>query len=91
MSMLDKFAKFLTENKMMKKAAELLEFDGINMSLPEMLFTLYGATVGVRAWNAYDEHDRREILTRDLTSVTLIVFGSRAIKKMISYFSSQNT
>lgn len=86
-----KISEFLTNNKFFSKLGQLMEYDGVNMSLTSLLLSLYGATIIPRVIQAYDEYDRKEILTRDCTSITLIMFGSRALKKIISKISSGNT
>lgn len=87
----NKIASALTSNKFLKKAVINSEYDGFNMPMTSLLITLYGATLIPRYINAYDEHDRKEILTRDLVTMTSILFGSRALKKIISKISTKIT
>lgn len=73
------------------KIAKNLEYDNFTMSFPVTLGLLYGATVLPRYIQAYDKHDRREILTRDLTSITAILFFAASLRKGFSKLSSKAT
>lgn len=79
--------KILSSNPL-KKFAQKIEYDGFTMSMPVTLAMLYGATVVPRYLQAYDKHDKREILTRDLLSITAILFFAKSIHKAITKVSS---
>lgn len=80
--------KIMSSNPL-KKFAQKIEYDGFTMSMPVTMGMLYGATVLPRYFQAYDKHDKREILTRDLLSITAILFFAKSIHKAITKISSK--
>lgn len=83
--------KKILNNKVLNNFAKNTEYDGFTMSFPVTLSLLYGATVLPRYFQAYDKHDKREILTRDLTSITAILFLAASLRKGFSKLSSKLT
>lgn len=83
--------KKLFSSNTFNKIAKNLEYDNFTMSFPVTLGLLYGATVLPRYVQAYDKHDRREILTRDLTSITAILFFAASLRKGFSKVISKAT
>lgn len=67
-----------------KKVSDTFEFDGASMSVPAMLTLLFGFCLPPRYRNAKDEHDRREIVVRDIASFTAILFGAKALSRVFS-------
>lgn len=68
----------------LKKFSDKAEYDRFSMSMPAMMVILYGATVLTRYFQATDKHDKREILTRDLLSITAILFGAKVLARSFS-------
>lgn len=68
----------------LKKLSDTFEFDGPSMSVPAMLTLLFGFCLPPRLRDAKGEHDRREILVRDIASFTAILFGAKALSRMFS-------
>lgn len=83
--------KKLFSSQTFNKIAKGMEYDNFTMSFPVSLALLYGATVLPRYIQAYDKHDRREILTRDLTSITAILFFAASLRKGFSKVVSKFT
>lgn len=76
--------RIINSNKFKGKLVDPFEYDQFSMSVPAMMLLLYGATVPPRYINAVDKHDRREILTRDVTSITAILFFAKALSRGFS-------
>ncbi len=68
----------------LKKFADGLEYNNFQMPVAAMMGILYGATIVPRFIQATDKHDRREILIRDFTSITAILFFAKALNRVIS-------
>ena len=68
----------------LKKLSNNFEFDGSSMSLPAMLTLLFGFCLPPRLFNAQSNTDRKEIMFRDVTSFVAILFGAKAITKVLS-------
>lgn len=81
--------KKVVNSNLLGKICDKLEFDGATMSFPAMLGLLYGATLLPRYAFADDKHDKREILVRDVTSITAILFGAKALSKGFSEICSK--
>lgn len=83
--------KRIFSNPTLKKFSDAMEYDKFSMSIPAMMGILYGATIVPRYCQATDKHDRREILTRDVTSITAILFLAKALNKGFSrYFAKKS-
>ena len=54
------------------------------MSVPAMLTLLFGFCLPPRYRDAKDHHDRREIVVRDMSSFTAILFGAKALSRGFS-------
>lgn len=66
------------------KVFDKCEFEGFMASIPAMTAIMYGGALVPRFINAYDKHDRREILVRDLASMTAVLYLARAMIKVFS-------
>ncbi len=75
--------KVLESNKL-KKAINLFEFDDASMSVWAMTALLFGFCLPTRLLNAPDKYDRRETITRDITSFASILFAAEALSKGFS-------
>lgn len=67
-----------------KKLSDTFEFNGASMSVPAMLTLLFGFCLPPRYRDAKDHHDRREIVVRDISSFTAILFGAKALSRGFS-------
>ncbi len=79
-----KIGETVCSNKTLKKLSDKMEYNGFSMSTLTLSGILYGATIVPRYLNATDKHDKREILLRDVTSITAILFAAKALGKGIS-------
>ncbi len=83
--------KRILSNSLLKKFSDKAEYDKFSMSLGSMMVVLYGATIVPRYIQATDKHDRREILTRDLLSITSILFASKMLSRGFSKIFSKTS
>lgn len=67
-------------NKLMK----MFEFNGASMSIPAMLTLMFGFCLPPRYINAKSDHERKEILVRDITSFAAILFAAKALSRTFS-------
>lgn len=81
----------IINNKTLTKFSQGIEFDKFNMSVPVMCLTMFGAVLVPRLKNAQSDMDREEILRRDVTSVSTIVFGVPALTKIFSKVCEKKT
>lgn len=66
------------------KVINNFEFNGASMSVPAMLTLLFGFCLPPRYANAKSDHEKREILVRDVTSFTAILFAAKALARGFS-------
>ncbi|MBR5554415.1 hypothetical protein IKU74_00220 [bacterium] len=76
--------KKVLKGGMFKKLSDTFEFNGASMSVPAMLTLLFGFCLPPRYRDAKDHHDRREIVVRDMSSFTAILFGAKALSRGFS-------
>ena len=81
---LGKIANAVASDGKFRKFANAFEFDGINMSCAALLSTMGLGVLYPRVKNAYDKHDRREILTRDIVTISALIAGAKALLKTIT-------
>lgn len=79
-----KFGNFVRKNDFAQKVIKIFEFDGPSMSVPAMLTLLFGFCLPTRYSNAKSNKERKEILVRDISSFTAILFGANALSRMAS-------
>lgn len=68
-----------------------MEYKNFNMSSASLYGLFMGAVVLPRYLQAYDKYDRREIIRRDLISLTALSFLARALTKGFSEISRKTT
>lgn len=73
------------------KAMKALEFDGFNFSTLGLCAICYGAVFGFRYAKSRDEVEKREILVRDLSTITAIIFARRAVQNIVSRICTKKT
>ena len=66
------------------KVLKIFEFNGASMSVPAMLTLLFGFCLPPRYLNAKSDKERKEILVRDISSFTAILFGAKALSRGFS-------
>lgn len=60
------------------------EFNGASMPIEAMLTLLFGFTLPTRYANAKSDKERKEILVRDISSFTAILFAAKALSRGFS-------
>lgn len=79
-----KVSEHIVNNKTAKKVSDFFEFDGPSMTTNSTLALLFGFCLPTRLANSSDNHDRKEIMTRDLFSFASILFGANALSRGFS-------
>lgn len=82
--------KRLLSGGALRKFADAIEYDGFSMTVPSIL-GLFVIMVGDRFVEAYDKHDRREIVRRDVSCLTVLMFMARALAKGFSEIFQNTT
>lgn len=75
----------------LRKFSDAIEYDSFGMSSVSVMALLYFAVIGFRVKNAYDKYDRYEILRRDVTSLTALIFLADMLKKGFSQIGAKAT
>lgn len=81
---LSALGKGITEHKTAGNLINKFEFNGASMSVPAMLTLLFGFCLPPRYVNAKSDHEKREIIVRDVSSFTAILFGAKALARGFS-------
>ncbi len=68
----------------LSKILKIFEFNGASMSVPAMLTLLFGFCLPPRYTNAKSDKEKKEILVRDISSFTAILFGAKALSRGFS-------
>lgn len=71
-------------NAKLKKISDIFEFDGNIISGAAMPVLLYGFCIPPRLKKAEDKYDYGEIVFRDMTSFTALLFGAKALARLFS-------
>lgn len=79
--LMDKTGDVVSNTGWLKKLSDKFEFNGPSMSVPAMLTLLFGFCLPPRYINKQDEYDGKEILVRDISSFTAILFAAEALKR----------
>ena len=66
------------------KLLSKFEFNGASMPANAMLTLLFGFTLPTRYTNAKSDKERKEIVVRDISSFTAILFGAKALARGFS-------
>ena len=72
------------KNGGISKLLKNFEFNGASMLVPAMLTLLFGFCLPPRYVNAKSDKERKEILVRDISSFTAILFGAKALSRGFS-------
>lgn len=81
----------LLKGGFLRKFSNAIEYDGVAMSSFSVMCLLYLAVIGFRMKDAYDKYDRYEIMRRDFTSLTALIFLADMLKKGFSQIGSKTT
>ncbi len=79
-----KLGQEAAKNNSIGKILKIFEFNGASMSVPAMLTLLFGFCLPPRYVNAKSDKEKKEILVRDITSFTAILFGAKALSRGFS-------
>ncbi len=83
-SVIEKNAKRVFNNKTAKSISDVFELDGPIIQGSAMSVLLYLFCIPPRLWNAQDKYDYKEIVVRDLTAFTALLFGAKALSRLFS-------
>lgn len=72
------------ESNVIKRLSDKFEYNKFNMSIFGVALLLYGVIIGSRYFQAKDKYDKREILTRDILSISAILFLAHGLSTGIS-------
>lgn len=82
-NIISKVANSVSKEGKIRNIAKAFEFDGADMSCATLLSVLGLGILTPRVLNSYDKHDKREILTRDILTLSTLVVGAKALLKNI--------
>ncbi len=85
------FVNKVTGSGIIGKAAQALEFEGINLSFPMLLGVMSGGIILPRTRQAKDEYDKSEILRRDITTCLTMCFAEKELRKGFSKLNENKT
>lgn len=68
----------------LKKISDIFELNGPIIQGNAMAVLLYGACIPPRLVHAQDKYDYGEILVRDMTAFTALLFGAKALARLFS-------
>lgn len=83
-SFLEKAGDKIFNNKSAKTASDIFELNGPIMSANAMTTLLFGFCIPPRLANAQDKYDYGEIVVRDMTAFTALLFGAKALSRVFS-------
>lgn len=82
--MLEKTGEKVFNGKKAKAFSNIFEFNGPVIPGTAMATLLYAFCIPPRLIQAQDKYDRGEIMVRDLTSFTALLFGAKALARLFS-------
>ena len=83
-SMLEKTGEKVFNGKHAKSFSDVFELNGPIMSGNAMATLLYAFCIPPRLANAQDKYDYGEIVVRDMTAFTALLFGAKALARLFS-------
>lgn len=83
-SALEKAGNTVVGSSKMKKISDIFELNGPIIQGNAMAVLLYGACIPPRLVHAQDKYDYGEILVRDMTAFTALLFGAKALARLFS-------
>lgn len=83
-SILEKTGEKVFNNKTAKSVSDIFELNGPIISGAAMPVLLYGFCIPPRLQHAQDKYDYGEIIVRDMTAFTALLFGAKALARLFS-------
>ena len=83
-TMLEKAGNGVLNNKHAKSISDIFELNGPIISGTAMTTLLYGFCIPPRLKHAQDKYDYGEIIVRDMTAFTALLFGAKALARLFS-------
>lgn len=83
-SMLEKTGEKVFNGKFSKSISDIFELHGPIISGTAMPVLLYGFCIPPRLQQAQDKYDYGEIIVRDMTAFTALLFGAKALARLFS-------
>lgn len=83
-SFLEKTGQKVFNNKTSKSISDIFELNGPIISGAAMPVLLYGFCIPPRLQHAQDKYDYGEIVVRDMTAFTALLFGAKALARLFS-------
>jgi len=77
-----KVSEWVYKHDVSRYLSNMFELDGPVISGGAMAALLYGFCIPPRLFNAQDKYDFGEILLRDLTAFTTLLFGAKAVSRL---------
>lgn len=71
-------------SKKLKEISDIFELNGPIIQGQAMSVLLYGACIPPRLFHAQDKYDFSEILVRDMTAFSALLFGAKALSRLFS-------
>lgn len=81
---MEKVGKGVFNNKIAKFISDIFELNGPVISGMAMPVLLYGFCIPPRLQHAQDKYDYGEVVLRDMTSFTALLFGAKALSRVFS-------
>lgn len=81
---MEKTGNAVFNNKAAKKVSDIFELNGPVISGMAMPVLLYGFCIPPRLEHAQDKYDYGEVILRDMTSFTTLLFGAKALSRLFS-------
>jgi hypothetical protein len=84
MGIIEKAGDWVFNGKKLKSISDIFELNGPIIQGNAMAVLLYGACIPPRLINAQDKYDYGEIMLRDMTAFTALLFGAKALARLFS-------
>lgn len=81
---LEKAGNKVFNNKNAKKVSDIFELDGPIIQGSAMSVLLYSFCIPPRLLHAQDKYDYKEIVVRDMTAFSALLFGAKALSRLFS-------
>ena len=81
---LEKAGSKIFSSKGLKSVSDIFELNSGTLSSTAMPVLLYGFCIPPRLWNAQDKYDYKDILVRDMTAFTALLFGAKVLERLFS-------
>ena len=81
---IEKAGEKIFNSRKLKSVSDIFELNGPIIQGNAMAVLLYGACIPPRLLNAQDKYDYGEIMLRDMTAFTALLFGAKALARLFS-------